>query len=146
MLSLKKWQTAGGRINLGRVEEAERMLINRSCQVGGWNYGNPDVLGQELRSYVPTTAIALLAMQDRRTHPVIERSLDYLEQNATSERSASALALALLALEACGRPTSGIRAALIEQLPITMELGNHMAIALATYALGSDKVNNAFTL
>src|SRR5262245_12922537 len=37
LLSLKKWAKAtGGRVDSGRLEEAERMLINRSCQVGGW--------------------------------------------------------------------------------------------------------------
>jgi len=146
-LSLKKWaKTTGSHVNADRLDEAERMLINRSCRVGGWNYGNPDALGQELRPYVPTTAIALLAMQDRRTDPVIARSLDYLERYATSERTGTALALTLLALRTCGRPSSSVRAALIEQLPITMDLGNHMAIALAAYALSSEQGNHAFTL
>jgi hypothetical protein len=146
-LSLKKWaKTTGARLDAARLEDAERMLINRSCQVGGWNYGNPDAMGRELRPYVPTTAIALLAMQDRRTDPVIGRSLDYLERYATSERTGTALALALVALRTCGRPSSGVRAALIEQLPVTMDLGNHMAIALAAYALGSEQANHAFTL
>jgi hypothetical protein len=147
LLSLKKWaQTTGARVSVDRLEEAERLLINRSCQVGGWNYGNPDVMGKELKPHVPTTAIALLAMQDRLTDPVVARSLDYLERYATSERSGTALALTLLALQTCGRPSSGVRAALLEQLPVTISLGNHMAIALTTYALGAKQTNNAFTL
>ena len=146
-LSLKKLaKTPGARVNTARLEEAERMLINRSCEAGGWNYGNPDAMGQQLRPYIPTTAIALLAMQDRLTDAVIGRSLDYLERHATSERTGTALALALLALLACGRPTSGVRAALIEQLPVTTGLGNHMALALAACALGSEQGNHAFTL
>lgn len=148
VLSLKKWtKTTGSHVNADRLHEAERMLINRTCQVGGWNYGNPDALGQELKPYVPTTAIALLATQDRLSDPIIARSLDYLERCATSERTGTALALTLLTLRACGRPNSGVRAALIEQLPITIDLGNHMALALAAYALGSEQQgNHAFTL
>ena len=77
----------GARVDSQRIDEAERLLIDRSCLGGGWNYGNSNMLGQELEPYVPTTAVALLAMQDRRTHPVVDRSLNYLEKHATSERS-----------------------------------------------------------
>ena len=31
-----------------RVIEAERMLADRCCLEGGWNYGNSNVLGKEL--------------------------------------------------------------------------------------------------
>ena len=49
-----------------RLEQAERLLFDRQCAGGGWNYGNSEVLGQKLHAYVPTTALALLALQDRR--------------------------------------------------------------------------------
>ena len=147
LLSLKKWaQKPGVRVDSVRVNEAERLLINRSCPSGGWNFGNADVFGQDLRPYVPTTAIALLAMQDRRADPVVARSIDYLEQQATSERSSIALGVALLALRACGRRNDSVRAALVEQLPVTLELRNHAAIALASYALGPEQTNAAFRL
>ena len=147
MLSLKKWaRTQGARVDSARLDEAERLLINRSCATGGWNYGNADVMGQDLRPYIPTTAIALLAMQDRRDHPVVERSVDYLEKHATSERSGTALALALIVLRVYGRSDQAVRTALVEQLPITVALRNHAAIALASYALNPEQTHAAFTL
>jgi len=146
LLSLKKWVPTNRGVDPARLDEAERLLINRSCRAGGWNYGNADVLGKDLRPYVPTTAIALLALQHRRDHPVVERSLDYLEEHATSERSGTALALALLALRTYGRRDNAVRSALIEQLPVTMALQNHAAVALAAYALSSEQTYAAFTL
>src|SRR5262247_1008514 len=104
------------------------------------------VLGKDLRPYVPTSAIALLALQHRRDHPVVERSVDYLEKHATSERSGTALALALLALRVHGRRDDAVRSALIAQLPVTMTLQNHAAVALAAYALSSEQTYAAFTL
>ena len=146
LLSLKKWAPMNREVDPARLDEAERLLINRSCPAGGWNYGNADVLGKDLRPYVPTSAIALLALQHRRDHPVVERSLAYLEKHGTSERSGTALALALLALRVYGRRDDAVRSALIGQLPITMALQNHAAIALAAYALSSEQTYAAFTL
>jgi len=147
LLSLKKWaKRPGARVDPQRLDEAERLLIDRGCLSGGWNYGNSNMLGQELKPYVPTTAVALLALQDLRDHPVVARSLDYLEHAATSERSGGALALALLALQACGRAHEPVRTALHEQLSITMEHRNHATIALAHCALGSERTHAAFAL
>ena len=72
--------------------------------------------------------------------------MDYLEKQATSERSGTALALALMALRVYGRRVDAVRSALIEQLPITMALHNHAAIALAAYALNPERTYAAFTL
>jgi hypothetical protein len=146
LLAVKKWaRTAGGSADMSRVSEAERVLINRSCVDGGWNYGNPDVLGTNLRPYVPTSAIALLAMQDRRDDPVVARSVDYLAAHALSEKSGAALSLAMIALRVYNRGIDPVRAALLEQLPVTLALGNLASIAMALYAL-EDQSYAAFTL
>ena len=122
-------------IDLARVRDAERLLVDRSCRDGGWNYGNSNMLGKELAPYVPTTAVALLALRDRGSEPVVARALAFLERHSTSERSAMALGLASRALRAHGRDTTTVRAALREQLPITLALGNHAAAGAALYAL-----------
>ena len=93
------------------------------------------MLGKELAPYVPTTAVALLALRDRASEPVVMQGLAFLERHSTSERSAMALGLASRALRAYGRDTTAVRAALREQLPITAALGNHAAAAAALYAL-----------
>ena len=48
-----------------RINSAERMLMNRRCDDGGWNYGNSRVWGTVLPSYPETTGIALLGLQNR---------------------------------------------------------------------------------
>ena len=77
------------------------MLADRCCLSGGWNYGNSNVLGKELSPYVPTTAVALLALQDRPALPEVVRSLEWLAGNWHRERSALALSLTLLAMQRC---------------------------------------------
>ncbi len=53
----------------GRLELAEAMMLDRACPDGGWNHGNGRVLGQDLRPYPDTTALALLAMRPRHPSP-----------------------------------------------------------------------------
>jgi hypothetical protein len=118
-----------------RIRDAERLLVDRSCTGGGWNYGNANMLGKELEPYVPTTAVALLALRDRLSEAVVTEGLSFLERHSTFERSAMALALASRAMRAYGRDTTAVQTALGEQLPITVALGNHAAIAAALYAL-----------
>jgi hypothetical protein len=147
LLALKTWKLSPGMdVNPARVDEAERLLINRSCASGGWNYGNSNMLGQELNPYVPTTAVALLAMQDRLSDATVQRSVTYLESNAVRETSGLALSLAVLALEACNRNTDAARTALTEQLATTLQLQNNATIALSSYALKGQTLNGAFKL
>jgi hypothetical protein len=126
------WQA---RIDPARIRDAERMLADRSCRGGGWNYGNSNMLGKELAPYVPTTAVALLALRDRDRGQHVTDALAFLERHSTFERSAMALGLASRALRGYGRDTTAVRAALREQLPITVALGNQAAVAAALYAL-----------
>ena len=146
VLALKKAAAVGTlRVDADRINEAERLLLDRAMQAGGWNYGNSNMLGQELVPYVPTTAIALLALQDRRHEPAVARGLSYLERSAVNERSGSALALASLALRVYGRPADSVDAALREQLGVTMSLGSLAAIATVLYTLET-KYANVFRL
>lgn len=138
LLALKLWRSEGFEIRTDRIDEGERLLIDRCGQDGGWNYGNSNMLGQELKSFVPTTALGLLALQDRRSLPEVQRSQAFLEQNALSERSGLALSLALIALRIYERPAVGtVRDALLAQVQTTIEFGNQMAAAMALYALTS---------
>jgi hypothetical protein len=95
---------------------------------------------------VASTAIALLSMQDRRTVPAIERSIDFLTRAAGTEVSGPSLALALIALNRLGQPTSAVRDALLGQVPTTIAFGNQMAAAMCLYALRADASHDAFAL
>lgn len=122
-------------VDTARVEEGEQLLLDRVCREGGWNYGNSNMLGTDLRPHVPTTALGLLALQSRREEETVRRSLTWLETHATRERSGMTLSLACLALRAYGRPDGDVRAALEAQLPVTMALGNVCSMAAASIAL-----------
>ena len=119
-----------------RISEAEALLFNRCSPSGGWNYGNPIVFGQVLGSYIPTTAVALLALQDQPDHPAVQRSLRFLQANRLAEPSGFALALTLI----CFR-TYGLMADDVERLLVgavhgtTSPFLNLHGAALALYAL-----------
>jgi hypothetical protein len=136
LLALKK--AAAARViepALQRTDEAERLLVDRACRGGGWNYGNPEIFGSDLRPYVPTTALALLAMQDRQDEPTVTQGVTALYERRLSEPSGMALSLALLALRVLNRPAHDVEARLIRQTPATLSLGNHVPVAMALYAL-----------
>jgi hypothetical protein len=144
LLALKKAVPAspGAR---DRIRAGERLLVDRCCAAGGWNYGNANMLGQDLRPYVSTTALGLLAMQDRRQEPSVVRSLDYLVRHRVSEESAMALALTLIALRVLDVRTEDVESRLLLQWDRTAFLGNHHLIAIAACSLtGGPSVDAAF--
>ena len=55
-----------GRVEASGIEErigmGKRMLLDRRCRDGGWNYGNRRVMGADLPSQPETTAVALMAL------------------------------------------------------------------------------------
>lgn len=63
LVALKKASASyGGALLKDRVALGQRMILERRCHDGGWNYGNRKVLGAELPSYPETTALALLGL------------------------------------------------------------------------------------
>ena len=145
LLALRRRQAAGKGVEAARLTEAETLLIDRCCAQGGWNYGNANMLGKDLRPYVPTTAVALLALQ-RKPYAAVTASVRYLEEAATSEASATALSLALMALSAHGRATSLVRERLVAQVDHTIGLGHQLGMAMALHTLKSDTPDGPFKL
>jgi hypothetical protein len=145
LLALKKWAGRARATEVkSRVDEAERLLFDRMCASGGWNYGNPRVFDAKLHAYVPTTALGLLALQDRRSHPALAKSLDFLAGHARSEGSTSALALATIALAVLGRPDQRLRDLIPTGAALATELTQIAAVALGAYALDNDDGYAAF--
>jgi hypothetical protein len=109
LLVLKKVrsQSAGGEV-AERIRDGERLLLDRVCRDGGWNYGNSEVYGQALWPYVPTTALALLAMRDQHQHPVVTRSLEQLQKDVASERSIVAVTLTIICFRRYGIGTDAL--------------------------------------
>jgi hypothetical protein len=114
LLALKKCRARGiaGNGAEVRIRVGEALLRDRVCATGGWNYGNSNVFGKDLPAYVPTTAIALLALQDCADEPFVRHSVDFLEEQAGNHPSTRALALSTLALRRHGRSTSAVEGAL----------------------------------
>lgn len=118
-----------------RIDDGELMLFDRVCRPGGWNYGNSNVFTQDLRPYVPTTALALVALANRSDREEVRRSVTWLEANALAERSAMALSLTAIALAIHSRPIDAVLAAIAEQYARTQFLDNAHLTAMALYAL-----------
>lgn len=135
LLALKKTQQPRSSAAAGRVLEAERLLVDRCCASGGWNFGNSNALGQALFPYVPTTAIALLALRDKPGLPEATRSLAWLAANWTREVSAVASSLALVAMRLHAMPAGDIERALCDWIERSEPAANLASTALALYAL-----------
>lgn len=133
LLALRQ-TAATGETAAARIDEAERLLADRACPGGGWNYGNGAVMGQDLRPYVPTTALALLALQTGPDRPFVREGLRWLQEHATSEPSAMALSLAAIALHAYNEPVGPLVDALAQQFEHTGFLDNLHLTAMALYA------------
>ncbi|MEP7306007.1 MAG: hypothetical protein ABJA98_10865 [Acidobacteriota bacterium] len=140
LLALKRSRrAASGPETDARVQEAEHVLLARSCATGGWNYGNASVYGQDLRPYVPTTALGLMALADRRADPVVIRGLEFLRNNQLNERSGMALALTALCLRIHGLPCDEVEHALTDDLARVHRLNNLHIIAMVLYALSGER-------
>jgi hypothetical protein len=114
LLALKQCHARGMAVKNAeaRILDGERLLRDRVCANGGWNYGNSNVFDKNLPSYVPATAIVLLALQDLGDDNLVRAGLDYLEEHAQEHPSTRALALSVLALRRHGRPAAAIETTL----------------------------------
>jgi len=119
-----------------RINEGERLLVDRCCSGGGWNYGNSNMLGKALHPYVSTTALALMAMKERKGDECVVRSLAFLKENRLTEPSALALGLTIAALRTFGHPTDDVTDRLVAQWRRTQFLGNAHLMGLALYSIG----------
>ena len=107
LVALKKVAAAGrgGALVRERVAEAERMLLDRRCADGGWNYGVREALGQALPSYPETTALALLGLAgqgDASLRPAVVRARAMRDET----RSAMARGWLALAVRSWGEPVA----------------------------------------
>ncbi|MEJ2320557.1 MAG: prenyltransferase/squalene oxidase repeat-containing protein [Gemmatimonadales bacterium] len=124
-----------GRHARDRIDEAERMILDRVCMGGGWNYGNSKVLGEELWPYPDTTALALIALQDFPRPESLEQSLAALREMVEDRASVLSLALAVLALQLHGRDVSAVRSRLVERFEGERRPADTRSLAFAALAM-----------
>ena len=118
-----------------RIDEAERMVYDRMCRDGGWNYGNSTVLEAELWPYADVTAIALLALADHPQREPNQKSLRALRGMLQQVDSGLSVAWATLCFAAYGEDLAPWRGRLVERYARTAFLGETKAVALALLAL-----------
>jgi hypothetical protein len=140
VIALKKAGLGNRHDAAARIEEAERLLLDRACAFGGWNYGNPRVMQQDLRPQVPPTGCALLALRARATEPAVTRGLAYLERDSDGLRSPLALGWIAIVLRAYGRPVDAALTRLESAVPDALRHGNLHAMAVALTALTTAEV------
>jgi hypothetical protein len=76
LVALRKAAAFGPNSKLNaRIDLAQKMLLNRRCRDGGWNYGNKRVLDVDLESYPELTALAVLGLQG--TSAVTSRAVSF---------------------------------------------------------------------
>jgi hypothetical protein len=122
-----------------RIRDAENVLLTRSCATGGWNYGNASAFDQDLRPYVPTTALGLMALADQRANPVVVRGLEYLQRSQLTEQSGMALTLTALCLRIHRLPGEQVERALIDDIARVRRLDNLHIVAMVLYALSGER-------
>lgn len=119
-----------------RVDQAERMIYDRMCDGGGWNYGNAEVYDEKLWPYPDTTALALIATQDHRDRKENQASLRALYEMARQAGSGLALSWAILCFAVYGQDDISLRSLLAERFAKTQFLLETKVLALAVLALG----------
>jgi hypothetical protein len=86
-----------------RAREAVRMLMDRQLPMGGWNYGNTAVYGQELYPQPENTGLALCALSGLVSRTDVQQSIDYLRSRVLQIRTPLSLGWGLLGLGAWGK-------------------------------------------
>jgi hypothetical protein len=90
-----------------RLVEGASYLINRRCSPGGWNVGNPSMLGAPMSLRAHPTAWALLALQRCAPDQIQAADLSELRREMHRDGGAPALAWGLLALRSSGQDDPG---------------------------------------
>jgi hypothetical protein len=118
------------------MHQGERLLYDRMCLGGGWNYGNVQVLGADLPPYPEVTALALIALQNHPEHESNQMSLTVLRQMLSHVDSGWTLSWAILCFALYGHEVLPWQTRLVHSYETTGFLGDIRTLALALLALG----------
>jgi len=119
-----------------RLRQGELLLYDRMCAGGGWNYGNAQVLGEELRPYPDITALTLIALQNHQVAEANTLSLHALRSMTAQVPSGLALSWSILAFALYGyeHEVSLGKKLLMSHYEATGFLGEIKSLALALLA------------
>jgi hypothetical protein len=109
--------------------------LEKTCSRGGWNYGNPGVLGVDADPYPETTGVGLLALAGTKSEK-LDRTLDAAERwvrEVTPYESLHWLSLGLLAHgrtpQAVGTPARNVRGVALALIHEAAWNGNHVLLS-----------------
>jgi hypothetical protein len=136
LTALKKVRTSLTETNADeRIQQGEAMIYDRMCKGGGWNYGNSKVLDYALWPYPDTTAVALIALQDRAGDQANQESLQALRKTADEANSGLAASWAAICLSLYGQDAADWQKRVEKRFRETGFLGETKTLALALLAL-----------
>src|SRR6266404_10598 len=137
LMALKKLEQMLDGTNVeARIQQGEMLIYDRMCKGGGWNYGNSKVMGEALWPYPDVTAVALIALQDRRASEANQTSLHLLDKMAREADSGMALGWGILCLTLYNEDVRELKKVLAKNFEKTSFLGQIKTVALAVLALG----------
>lgn len=135
LIALKKVRSSLPGTNIEeRLHQGELMIYDRMCAGGGWNYGNSKVFGETLWPYPDVTAVALIALQDRRATQGNQESLRALRKMMQETDSGLALSWGSICLSVYGQDTLEWKRQIERRFELTGFLGETKTIALALIA------------
>jgi uncharacterized protein (DUF362 family) len=82
-----------------RVQEGEKLLLDRAFDQGGINYGNRMILGRMTEPIPGPTALMLLAVHDRRGEPRVRAAVRFLREQLADSHDLEHLGWGRLALD-----------------------------------------------
>lgn len=125
------------------IAHAEKYLIERACAGGGWNYGSPVFMATNLPPMPVTSAVAVLALQDRLQEKTVQAALAYLDGIAGRAASVMTLSFCLLAFHATGRDCRSLASRLVQRQQSEGGFQDNLLLtALASCALSAASGDN----
>lgn len=135
LIALKRLNAEIGGAADAHIREAERLLYDRMCDGGGWNHGNSNAYGVTIPPYPETTALALIALQDREAEAPNRASLRRLIAMLAEVESGLSLSWAILCFSLRGQDVEVWQRRLARCYARSGFLGETRVIALALLAL-----------
>jgi hypothetical protein len=140
LIALKRLNTDLDGAADAHIREAERLLYDRMCSGGGWNHGNSNAYGVAIPPYPETTALALIALQDREAEAPNRASLRRLAAMLAEVESGLSLGWAILCFSLRGQDVTVWQQRLARCYTRSGFLGETRVVALALLAL-SERIN-----
>ncbi len=117
------------------IADGVAVLSDRECSIGGWNYGNREVLGRELEPFLQTSAAGLMAVQDGPA-ALRERAVAVVEDLWSHEQGGLGWAMSLVALRLTDRDAAPLADALGTLVSESALLNDAVALGWAVLGLG----------